>query len=491
MLAALATTLARESRTSLGDPSSRTCRAAPRGRGAGRRPVVRRGDLGVPVPPRRGRASPPGRRREGTERPDDRVDVVAHRQQHQPPVGAERRLGRDGGRELAVGDRRPPSTSATAPGTPPSRSSTRPGRRTEIGVVVIGPPPRRRGPRRRRAARPRSRARVRPRRGAGRHLVTGLDPDPDRGVVPEVADVDDLGGRAVGVRGQHLHLLGADGDADRTGLAGPRTGNTPSAHSTVRSRPPSPAAATRGRRSPRRPHRPARGRRPAEIDLGEGPPAHHRHLVGQRERLALVVGDEHRGGAGRTEGADDRAAGLLAEPGVERGERLVEQHQRGLGGQGAGQRDALLLTAGELVRLPVARDVGSSTRSSTSATRDPAAGPRRGRGAARRRCWRRPQVREQRALLRHVADGAPPRRHRPAVPDDGRARHGDGAGVGVTKPATTRSSVVLPQPDGPRIAVTPSWTTRSRPRSTRCAPNDSPRPRISSAVTTRSPSRAG
>ncbi len=48
----------------------------------------------------------------------------------------------------------------------------------------------------------------------------------------------------------------------------------------------------------------------------------------------------------------DRAAGLLAQPGVERGERLVEQDQGGLGSQRPGERDALLLPTGELVRVP-------------------------------------------------------------------------------------------------------------------------------------------
>ena len=42
---------------------------------------------------------------------------------------------------------------------------------------------------------------------------------------------------------------------------------------------------------------------------------------------------------------------LLAQAGVERGERLVEQHETRLAGEGAGERDALLLAARELVRL--------------------------------------------------------------------------------------------------------------------------------------------
>ena len=39
---------------------------------------------------------------------------------------------------------------------------------------------------------------------------------------------------------------------------------------------------------------------------------------------------------------------------VERGERLVKQHDGRLDGQRAGQRDPLLLAAGQLVRVPLA-----------------------------------------------------------------------------------------------------------------------------------------
>ena len=41
----------------------------------------------------------------------------------------------------------------------------------------------------------------------------------------------------------------------------------------------------------------------------------------------------------------------LAQAGVERGERLVEQHDLGIGGQRAGERDPLALTARQLVRV--------------------------------------------------------------------------------------------------------------------------------------------
>jgi hypothetical protein len=43
----------------------------------------------------------------------------------------------------------------------------------------------------------------------------------------------------------------------------------------------------------------------------------------------------------------------LADHGVDGGERLVHQQDRRVGGEGAGDADALLLAAGELVRVPL------------------------------------------------------------------------------------------------------------------------------------------
>ncbi len=78
-------------------------------------------------------------------------------------------------------------------------------------------------------------------------------------------------------------------------------------------------------------------------DLAELTGVHHRHLVGQRQRLALVVGDEHTGSTADRQCAHDRAPGLLAQAGVERGERLIEEHEAGSRRQGPRQRHALLL----------------------------------------------------------------------------------------------------------------------------------------------------
>ena len=63
--------------------------------------------------------------------------------------------------------------------------------------------------------------------------------------------------------------------------------------------------------------------------------------------------DQQRARPGRAQDRGDLLAQPLAQAGVERGERLVEQHDLGVGGQRAGQRDPLALAARELVRVAV------------------------------------------------------------------------------------------------------------------------------------------
>ena len=65
------------------------------------------------------------------------------------------------------------------------------------------------------------------------------------------------------------------------------------------------------------------------------------------------MGDQQGARARRAQDAGDLGAERVAQPGVERGERLVEQHDLGIGGQRAGERHALALAAGELVRVAV------------------------------------------------------------------------------------------------------------------------------------------
>ena len=83
--------------------------------------------------------------------------------------------------------------------------------------------------------------------------------------------------------------------------------------------------------------------------------AHHHDLVGDLERLFLIVRDEDRRHAHLVVKTPQPLPQLLAHLGVEGAEGLVEQQHLGLGGQGAGQGDALPLTAGQLRRQAVAQ----------------------------------------------------------------------------------------------------------------------------------------
>ena len=109
-------------------------------------------------------------------------------------------------------------------------------------------------------------------------------------------------------------------------------------------------------------------------ELLEATLVHHADPVGDGERLLLVVGDEQRRRADLELHAPDLVAQLHAHLGVERGQRLVEQQHRRLDRERAGQRDALLLAAGELVGVPSAC---SPSRPGRACLRRAAAAPRR------------------------------------------------------------------------------------------------------------------
>ncbi len=63
------------------------------------------------------------------------------------------------------------------------------------------------------------------------------------------------------------------------------------------------------------------------------------------------MGDEQQGDAGFGLQAPEQVQNLGADGNVEGGHRLVGDNQLGTQGQGAGDADALALTAGELVRV--------------------------------------------------------------------------------------------------------------------------------------------
>ena len=101
-------------------------------------------------------------------------------------------------------------------------------------------------------------------------------------------------------------------------------------------------------------------------DLLDHAVAHDDYLVGHRERLFLVVGDEDERDADFLLDPHKFKLHFLAELRVESGERLVEKEDLRLVYKRARYRDSLLLTAGELrylaVLVPFERDELQHTR---------------------------------------------------------------------------------------------------------------------------------
>ena len=81
---------------------------------------------------------------------------------------------------------------------------------------------------------------------------------------------------------------------------------------------------------------------------------HDDDIVGNHQRLALVVGDIDRGDAELTLDAAEFELHFFAQLAVERSQRLVEKQQVGLEHQRARNRDTLLLPAGQLVNAAAA-----------------------------------------------------------------------------------------------------------------------------------------
>ena len=82
--------------------------------------------------------------------------------------------------------------------------------------------------------------------------------------------------------------------------------------------------------------------------------AHDRDPVAHLDRLVDVVGDEEDGLADLRLQAQELVLQALAVDRVDRPEGLVHQHHQRVGGERAGDPDALLLAAGELRRVAVA-----------------------------------------------------------------------------------------------------------------------------------------
>ena len=82
------------------------------------------------------------------------------------------------------------------------------------------------------------------------------------------------------------------------------------------------------------------------------PSVHHRHPIGERQRLDLIVGDEQSGDADLPDQRGKLPPHAVAQPRVEIRQGLVEQKQARPPHDRARQRHPLLLSAGEPGRRP-------------------------------------------------------------------------------------------------------------------------------------------
>ena len=164
--------------------------------------------------------------------------------------------------------------------------------------------------------------------------------------------------------------------------------------------------------------------------LQQVPLVEDRQPVGDGQGLFLVVGDVDRGQTGLFADAPDFRPHFKPQFGVEIGQRLVEQQALGLDDQRAGQRDALLLAAGELVGLGV-RAVGQFDHFQRAAHAGRGIGfPDGAHFETEGDVFAQGHVRPQRVALEHHAHVAPVRRQMRHVALPGE----DAAAVGLVQP---------------------------------------------------------
>ena len=120
----------------------------------------------------------------------------------------------------------------------------------------------------------------------------------------------------------------------------------------------------------------------------------HGDAVGHGQRLFLVVRHQDGGGAGEALDALDLDLHVEAQVLVERRERLVEQQDARLDGERAGERDALLLAAGELLGIAVGDVLELDQRQHLGNARRLVGLGHAARRQARTRCSRRPSCAE-------------------------------------------------------------------------------------------------
>jgi len=123
-------------------------------------------------------------------------------------------------------------------------------------------------------------------------------------------------------------------------------------------------------------------------------------LIAERERFLLLVSNEHGRNPDGFDGQPQLAARALAERRVEVRQRLIEQQQPGLGGEGPRQGDTLLLAAREGVDPPVLEAWEIDQREQAAHPLVPVARARNAEGNV----LGDGEVREQRVVLEHHAD---------------------------------------------------------------------------------------
>ena len=200
--------------------------------------------------------------------------------------------------------------------------------------------------------------------------------------------------------------------------------------------------------------------RPA--DLRDQALVHDGDAVRHGQRLFLVVRDVDEGDAEIGVQAAHLELQVLAQLLVERAQRLVHQQQPGLEHDGAGQRDALLLAAGELARIAVAvaRQLHQLERLADQLR--PFGLARRRAASAGSRCSRPPSgagtARSSGTPCRCCACAA-------ASPTTDVPSIAMSPSVGVSKPAIIIRVVVLPEPLGPSsVRNSPERMSSDTPR---------------------------
>ena len=164
--------------------------------------------------------------------------------------------------------------------------------------------------------------------------------------------------------------------------------------------------------------------------------------IRDRQRLGLVVRDEHRRRAPIAQDLHHLIPQRRPESGVERREWFVEQHEPRARRERPGERDALLLTTGQLVRVALAETFEPHEFQHLV---DPSRAAFRTRQTERDVPGNR-EVREQVAFLGNETNPAPLGRHEALRRVDELAVDRDGAGIRSFEPGHQAQERRFPAP---------------------------------------------